>query len=86
MKLKIFLLRLFMFFIMMFSVSSTTGFCSSGDQNFIKPFRVIVIIGDQWQDPMSYMVTSPEAPSHDFAQIMGNTLRCYTVGSAVSGP
>ena len=24
------------------------------------PFRVIVIIGDQWQDTLSYMVTTPE--------------------------
>jgi hypothetical protein len=26
-----------------------------------KPFRVAVIIGDQWDDPMSYMVTAPNA-------------------------
>ncbi len=61
MKTKIFLLRLFVFIIVMFSISSSTGFCESEDQNSARPFRVIVIIGDQWQDPMSYMVTSPEA-------------------------
>ena len=61
MKIKSFCLGLFVLIIVMLSVYSTAGFCSSGDQNSVKPFRVIVIIGDQWQDPMSYMVTSPEA-------------------------
>jgi len=61
MKIKSFCLGLFVLIIVIFSMSLTTGFCSSGDQNSTRPFRVIVIIGDQWQDPMSYMVTSPEA-------------------------
>jgi len=26
----------------------------------LKPFRVLVLIGDQWEDPASYMVTKPE--------------------------
>ncbi len=49
-----------MIIIMLVNISEIAGFCGSGDQNPAKPFRVIVIIGDQWQDPMSYLVTSPE--------------------------
>ena len=50
-----------MIIVVMVIISEVAGFCGFGDQNPAKPFRVIVIIGDQWQDPMSYMVTSPEA-------------------------
>ena len=41
-------------------IPQISGFCSTGDQNNIKPFRVMVIIGDQWQDPMSYIVAKPK--------------------------
>ena len=53
MKTKTFFLNLLMIIIVMFSISEIAGFCGSGDENFDRPFRVIVIIGDQWQDPMS---------------------------------
>ena len=29
--------------------------------NAIRPFRVLVVIGDQWEDPASYMVKPPPA-------------------------
>jgi len=71
MKTKIYFPGLLMIIIVMFSISEITGFCGLGDQNPAKPFRVIVIIGDQWQDPMSYMVTSPE-PLDKYSGYYGN--------------
>ena len=37
---------------------NTTGYALTADytQDKLKPFRVLVIIGDQWKDPASYMV------------------------------
>ena len=35
---------------------------------FVNPFRVLVIIGDQWKDPMSYIITNE--CSIDFKNIM----------------
>jgi hypothetical protein len=39
-------------------ISRLTSFAISASQ---KPFRVAVIIGDQWDDPMSYMVSKTKA-------------------------
>jgi hypothetical protein len=55
-----------------------------GPGQAMRPFRVLVIIGDQWEDPASYMVSRPEptgdysgyftypevAGPHDFHQLM----------------
>ena len=30
--------------------------------NNMKPFRVLVVIGDQWKDPSSFIVNMPKAP------------------------
>ncbi len=62
MKSKIFILKILLMLVGFTLIPQISAFCSSGDQNTIKPFRVMVIIGDQWQDPMSYMVTKPEQP------------------------
>jgi hypothetical protein len=54
------------------------------ESDAIRPFRVMVVIGDQWEDPASYMVSRPQptgeysgyftypevAGPHDFHQLM----------------
>lgn len=44
------------------ALGRTLGMQGAGDQDGIvfKPFRVAVVIGDQWEDPMSYLVSPPE--------------------------
>ena len=35
---------------------SPSGILAAGDQAAAHPFKVLLIIGDQWRDPMSYMI------------------------------
>jgi len=45
----------------------------SGDQKnqvFKKPYRVLVIIGDQWTDPMSYNIDPTRVKSEDFLDVV----------------
>ena len=41
-------------------MSSFSYFAASNNLSVHKPFRVAVVIGDQWEDPMSYMLTKPK--------------------------
>ncbi len=43
------------------SLRCITCVAADSDTSGSKPFRVAVVIGDQWADPMSYMVTSPKS-------------------------
>ncbi len=40
--------------------TSVSALDSNYTRNNLKPFRVLVIIGDQWEDPASYMVDMPK--------------------------
>ncbi len=42
-------------------LSGIQGVAADSNNSAYRPFRVAVIIGDQWDDPMSYMVTTPRS-------------------------
>lgn len=77
MKINNLFFRVFGFGLGLILIQQLSGFCSTGDQNTIKPFRVVVIIGDQWQDPMSYMVTKPK-PTGEYS---GNSMQPEVKGA-----
>ncbi len=44
---------------------------TSGEQStLVKPFRVLVIIGDQWKDPLSYHIDSRRVDGEDFIDVI----------------
>jgi len=43
------------------TISGIPGVAGDSNNSGYRPFRVAVIIGDQWDDPMSYMVKAPES-------------------------
>ncbi len=45
--------------LLLFFVVETHTFAQDSGKNLLKPFRVLVIIGDQWDDPSGYLVTRP---------------------------
>ncbi len=45
---------------------STVSIVSAKESNHLKPFRVAVVIGDQWKDPSGYIVAMPE-PTGEFS-------------------
>ncbi len=47
-------------------ISGLHAFSKNDADPLLKPFRVLVIIGDQWEDPAGYMVASPE-PSPEYS-------------------
>jgi hypothetical protein len=59
MRKKKFKLFAFITFTLLF-VLKANAFPGDRGNILFKPFRVLVIIGDQWKDPASYMVTKPE--------------------------
>ncbi len=44
----------------LFLVAGAPVLAKDSGGNLLKPFRVLVIIGDQWDDPAGYMVTHPK--------------------------
>ncbi len=44
----------------------------------VKPFRVLVIIGDQWTDPQSYAIDGRRVKSEDFLDVI-NMLKVWGV-------
>ena len=44
----------------------------------LKPFRVLVIIGDQWTDPLSYAIDGRRVKSEDFLDVI-NMLKIWGV-------
>ena len=56
MNIKIFNYRQILVLIVILLASFSSVFCADHTAGKLKPFRVLVIIGDQWQDPASYMV------------------------------
>ena len=57
----------FMLILGLLTVSGTAAAASDGSTSGSRPFRVAVIIGDQWDDPMSYMVTAPK-PTGEYSE------------------
>ena len=45
---------------------------------FLKPYRVLVIIGDQWSDPMSYNINPTQVKETDFLDVV-NMLKIWGV-------
>ena len=41
-------------------IAKINAFSKDSETALLKPFQVLVIIGDQWEDPASYMVTIPK--------------------------
>ena len=39
-----------------------SGYSYSAISKDVKPFRVLLVIGDQWEDPASFVVDMPRAP------------------------
>ena len=50
----------------------------TGEPNKLKPFRVLVIIGDQWTDPMSYNIDPARVKGTDFLDVV-NMLKIWGV-------
>ena len=42
----------------------------SQDQPAVKPFRVLVIIGDQWTDPLSYNIDTRRVEGEEFIDVV----------------
>lgn len=53
------------FFILGLALLMVISYASSPVNSEIKPFRVIVVIGDQWKDPMNYMVTKSSGAEYE---------------------
>ena len=49
-------------FILLFALKPD-AFSKDYGNTMLKPFRVLVILGDQWQDPASYMVSITKSPN-----------------------
>jgi hypothetical protein len=56
----------------------TTGQSESSEGIKLKPFRVLVIIGDQWNDPMSYNIDPARVKGTDFLDVV-NMLKIWGV-------
>ena len=57
--------NLFKTYVFVFTLLFSGVFAAYGGQReapVLNPFRVLVIIGDQWEDPASYLITSPVPP------------------------
>ena len=50
----------------------------------VKPFRVLVIIGDQWTDPMSYNIDPTRVKDEDFLDVV-TMLKIWGVPLIFSG-
>jgi hypothetical protein len=51
--------KVFLFFILLFYVTCSVSLAGKSPDK-VNPFRVLVIIGDQWDDPASYLVSLPK--------------------------
>ena len=59
-------------------VSSESGSLVKSSSVNLKPFRVLVIIGDQWTDPMSYNIDPTRVNGTDFLDVV-NMLKIWGV-------
>jgi hypothetical protein len=53
-------------------MATSVSFATDHDPGKFKPFRVLVIIGDQWEDPASYMVELPK-PTGQYSGYEGDS-------------
>ncbi|MCK4345126.1 MAG: hypothetical protein KAX05_07545 [Bacteroidales bacterium] len=60
MKINKFKLGVFLTISVLIFITEINAFSKDPETALFKPFRVLVIIGDQWEDPASYMVTKSE--------------------------
>ena len=60
MKRKFYYPTVFLTILVLSFMTEINTFSKDTKTALFKPFRVLVIIGDQWEDPASYMVTRPE--------------------------
>lgn len=54
------------------TMATSVSFATDHDPGKFKPFRVLVIIGDQWEDPASYMVELPK-PTGQYSGYEGDS-------------
>jgi len=60
------------------SENSETVSVEKSQQIELKPFRVLVIIGDQWTDPQSYAIDGRRVKSEDFLDVI-NMLKAWGI-------
>ena len=60
MKRKFYYPSVFLTILVIIFITKINAFSKNPETALLKPFRVLVIIGDQWEDPASYMVTMPK--------------------------
>ena len=60
------------------SENSETVSVEKTQQIDLKPFRVLVIIGDQWSDPQSYAIDGRRVKSGDFLDVI-NMLKAWGI-------
>lgn len=80
--------KLFYSIIIILGITALFSGCTQADKNVssvqekpavkVKPFRVLVIIGDQWTDPMSYSIDPERVKGTDFLDVV-NMLKVWGV-------